>query len=192
MRHVITFVLVATILLVSVVVAHPGMMNKECWENRPTVVSESSANRDCDWNVKLFIWILLFLQKPTDCCKGLTMLPEAALEECNKLYPEEDDNVEEAQDNNDDDNDDDEDDSEDKKKPHHHHHHHHHHGKHPCIVECYFNKTGVFKDLQVVKATALKLFSDNTDSSGTFQATLSASIDTCIVERGWNYCEMIY
>lgn len=62
------------------------------------------------------------------------------------------------------------------------HHHHHHPGKHHCIVECYFNKTGIFKDRQVVKTTALKLFSDNTDSSGTFQASLSSGIDTCIAE----------
>lgn len=109
---------------------------------------------------------------PTDCCKGLTMLPEAALGECTKLYTEED--------NNDEDQDNDEDEDQDKKRP---HHHHHHHGKHPCIVECYFNKTGVYKDLQVVKATALKLFSDNTESNGSFQAVLSSSIDTCIAER---------
>lgn len=38
MRHVITFALLATVLVSTLVVAHPGM-NKECWENRPTVVS---------------------------------------------------------------------------------------------------------------------------------------------------------
>lgn len=124
------------------------------------------------------------------------MLPEQALAECTKLYPEEDEeedvnvlenttrNRDDDDDDDDDDNDDDDDDQ--KKRPdkhHHHHHRHHHHGKHPCVVECYFNKTGVYKDLQVVKTTALKLFSDNTDSAGTFQALLSSSIDTCIAER---------
>lgn len=110
------------------------------------------------------------------------MLPEVALEECNKLYPDEDENDDDrGHDDNDDDDDDD-----DRPKPHHHHHHHgghHHHGKHPCVVECYFNKTGVFQERQVIKATALKLFSENTESSGTFQAVLSSSIDTCIAER---------
>lgn len=106
-----------------------------------------------------------------------------------KQYPiEEQANPEQMKDVAEDDDDDDDNssssDMEDKKRPHHHGHHGHHgHHHHPCVVECYFNKTGVYKDRQVVKATALKLFSDNTDSSGNFQALLSSSIDTCMAER---------
>lgn len=99
-------------------------------------------------------------------------LPESALTECTALYPDDDDDE-------DDTNEDDDDDSSvsvDKK----HHKHHKHHHRHHCIVECYFNKTGIFKDRQVVKAVALKLFSENTDASGNFQAVISTSIDTCI------------
>lgn len=117
---------------------------------------------------------VVILQKPIDCCRGLTVLPETALEECNKMYPD---------DMNSNDDDDSDSNSGDDDDDHHHHHHRGHHGKHHCVVECYFNKTGVYKDRQVIKATALKLFADNTESSGTFQATLTSSIDTCIAQR---------
>lgn len=106
------------------------------------------------------------------------MLPEAALEECTKLYPDEDEDND-----NQTNEDDDEDDDDDDKHKHHHHRHHHHHHRHHCVVECYFNKTGLYKDRHVVKAIALKLFSENTESTGTFQAVLSSGIDSCIAER---------
>lgn len=50
MRHVITFALLATVLMVAQ--AHPGMMmmNKECWENKPTAVSDSYCGRESDLN----------------------------------------------------------------------------------------------------------------------------------------------
>lgn len=116
------------------------------------------------------------------------MLPESSLAECTKLYPVEDDQTEKPMNNDKEDEDDDDNDDEDIPKPSHHHHHHHghhhhHHGKHPCIVECYFNKTGMFKDRQVVKTTVLKQFSANSGATGNLQATLSSAIDTCIAER---------
>lgn len=109
------------------------------------------------------------------------MLPKAGLEECTKLYPDEDEDNENHTDEKNEDDDEDDDDDQDKHK--HHHHRHNHHHRHHCVVECYFNKTGLYKDRQVVKAIALKLFSENTESTGTFQAVLSSGIDTCIAER---------
>lgn len=38
MRNVFTIALAATVLVLSVIQAHPGM-DKECWQYKPTVVS---------------------------------------------------------------------------------------------------------------------------------------------------------
>lgn len=40
MRHLITLALMASVLFLAGTSAHPHMMDKECWDNKPTVVSK--------------------------------------------------------------------------------------------------------------------------------------------------------
>lgn len=48
----------------------------------------------------------------------------------------------------------------------------------PCVMECYFNATGIFKDGQPVKAMALDILGKGTDAATT--SALNDALDKCI------------
>lgn len=67
-----------------------------------------------------------------------------------------------------------------KKDDHHKHHHHHHHHRHHCLVDCYFNQTGINQKDTIDKAAALKVLAANTNAPTVFQPLISAGIDKCL------------
>lgn len=89
-------------------------------------------------------------QRPSDCCIGSDVLHSAELTDCKADYPDESGDASGRSNLR----------------------------RNPCIMDCYFNKTGIFKDGEPVKAVALDVLGKAADADIT--ALLNDGIDKCI------------
>lgn len=104
---------------------------------------------------------MFYLQKPSECCTGAELIDESALAECQAEYPAPSDGKSHGPGRR---------------------------GGHPCIIDCYFNKTGIFKDGQPVKSVALDVLGKSSDASIT--DLLNAGLDKCIATQADHQARM--